>query len=39
MKKFIKVNTFNQKDIWIMGFHPDDDVNELIDDGTFDRNC
>ena len=26
---------YKQKDIWIMGFHPDDDVNELIDDGTF----
>jgi hypothetical protein len=26
---------YKQKDIWLMGFHPDDDVNELIDDGTF----
>ena len=26
---------YKQKDIWVMGFHPDDDVNELIDDGTF----
>jgi hypothetical protein len=26
---------FIQKDIWLMGFHPDDDVNELIDDGSF----
>ena len=26
---------FIQKDIWVMGFHPDDDANEIIDDGTF----
>jgi len=28
---------FDQRDIWLMGFHPDDDVNELIDDGSFDE--
>ena len=26
---------FIQKDVWVMGFHPDDSVNEAIDDGTF----
>ena len=26
---------FLQKDIWVMGFHPNDDANETIDDGTF----
>ena len=24
-----------QKDVWVMGFHPYDDPNELIDDNTF----
>jgi hypothetical protein len=26
---------FIQKDLWVMGFHPNDEVNENIDDGTF----
>lgn len=33
--KKIQLGKYKQKDIWLMGFHPDDDVNELIDDGTF----
>ena len=28
---------FDQQDIWLMGFHPNDDINELIDDGSFDE--
>jgi len=28
-------NVFRDRDLWIMGFHPYGDVNELIDDGTF----
>ena len=28
---------FIDKDIWVMGFHPEDEPNELIDDGTFDQ--
>ena len=31
----ISENAFKDKDLWIMGFHPYDDANELIDDGTF----
>lgn len=26
---------FGQKDLWLMGFHPDDDEDELLDDGSF----
>tara|TARA_R110000822_G_scaffold19800_8_gene64301 strand:+ start:1203 stop:1781 length:579 start_codon:yes stop_codon:yes gene_type:complete len=26
---------FGDKDLWLMGFHPEDEANELIDDGTF----
>ena len=26
---------FGEKDFWVMGFHPYDDANELIDDGSF----
>tara|TARA_R100001129_G_scaffold71246_1_gene48492 strand:+ start:693 stop:1271 length:579 start_codon:yes stop_codon:yes gene_type:complete len=33
--ELIKNGKYKQKDIWLMGFHPDDDVNELIDDGSF----
>ena len=31
----ISENVFKDKDLWVMGFHPYDDANELIDDGTF----
>ena len=27
---------FNDRDLWVMGFHPDDDANELVDDESFD---
>tara|TARA_R100000008_G_scaffold84890_1_gene73425 strand:+ start:1923 stop:2498 length:576 start_codon:yes stop_codon:yes gene_type:complete len=33
--ELIQQGKYKQKDIWLMGFHPNDDVNELIDDGTF----
>lgn len=26
---------FKDQDLWVMGFHPQQEVNELIDDGTF----
>ena len=26
---------FFQNDIWLVGFHPDDDANDFVDDGTF----
>ena len=26
---------FIDRDIWVMGFHPDQEPNELVDDGTF----
>lgn len=26
---------FGDRDLWLMGFHPEDETNELIDDGTF----
>lgn len=26
---------FAQKDMWVMGFHPDDDCEELLNDGSF----
>ena len=32
----ISQGIFIQKDLWVMGFHPDDDANESIDDGKFD---
>lgn len=31
----ISLGTFGQKDIWLVGFHPDDDANDFVDDGTF----
>jgi len=37
LNELIHQKKFNQQDIWLMGFHPDDDVNELIDDGSFDE--
>lgn len=27
---------FEDRDLWVMGFHPHDDVNELVDQGQFD---
>ena len=35
LNKAVSREVFIQKDIWIMGFHPEDDPNENIDDGTF----
>tara|TARA_R100001129_G_scaffold183798_4_gene167077 strand:- start:380 stop:946 length:567 start_codon:yes stop_codon:yes gene_type:complete len=26
---------FGQKDLWLMGFHPDDDSEQLLDEGSF----
>jgi hypothetical protein len=26
---------FGQKDVWVMGFHPDDDPEDFLDDGSF----
>ena len=37
LNALIHQGKFSQQDIWLMGFHPDDDVNELIDDGSFDE--
>jgi len=37
LNELIHQNKFDQQDIWLMGFHPDDDINELIDDGSFDE--
>ena len=37
LNELIHQNKFDQRDIWLMGFHPDDDVIELIDDGSFDE--
>ena len=31
----ISQGIFGQKDLWLMGFHPDDDSNDFIDDGSF----
>jgi len=31
----ISEGIFVQRDLWVMGFHPDDGQNELVDDGTF----
>lgn len=35
LNKAISEGLFLQKDMWVMGFHPDDEPNEDIDDGTF----
>jgi hypothetical protein len=37
INQMINQNMFTTKDMWVMGFHPDDDVNELIDDGSFEE--
>ena len=26
---------FGQRDVWVMGFHPEDDPSDLLDDGSF----
>jgi hypothetical protein len=31
----ISVGVFVDRDLWVMGFHPEDDANDFIDDGTF----
>jgi len=31
----ISEGVFGHRDLWVMGFHPDDGRNELVDDGTF----
>ena len=35
INKRISENFYKDKDLWVMGFHPYQDANELIDDGTF----
>jgi len=34
----IATGSFKNKDIFLMGFHPDDETNELIDDEDFEAN-
>jgi hypothetical protein len=33
---FISEGMFDDKDLWVMGFHPNDEVNELVDQEGFD---
>lgn len=35
LNEAIADGAFVDKDFWVMGFHPEDETNELIDDGTF----
>jgi len=35
LNEAISRGIFGDRDLWVMGFHPDDDVNDFIDDGTF----
>jgi hypothetical protein len=35
LNEAISRGIFGDRDLWVMGFHPDDAANELIDDGTF----
>ncbi len=35
LNEAIADQAFEDRDFWIMGFHPEDESNELIDDGTF----
>jgi len=35
LNEAISEQMFIDEDIWVMGFHPDDETNETIDDGTF----
>jgi hypothetical protein len=35
LNQAISDGLFGDRDLWVMGFHPDDDSNDFIDDGTF----
>ena len=35
LNEVISNEAFEDKDFWVMGFHPEDESNALIDDGTF----
>ena len=35
INKRISKNTYKDKDLWVMGFHPDDDEQELLDSEEF----
>ena len=35
LNEAISEGMFNNADMWLMGFHPDDDSNDLIDEGDF----
>ena len=35
LNDFIATGAFIDKDIWLMGFHPDDDVNDFVEDVEF----
>jgi hypothetical protein len=35
LNEVISDQAFGDQDFWVMGFHPEDESNELIDDGTF----
>jgi len=35
LNEAISEQMFIDEDIWVMGFHPDDETNETIDDGSF----
>jgi hypothetical protein len=35
MNQAISNGVFGDRDLWLMGFHPDDDANDFLDDGEF----
>ncbi len=35
LNDFIATGAFIDKDIWLMGFHPDDDLNDFVEDVEF----
>ena len=35
LNEAISQGVFIDRNIWVMGFHPEDDVNEAVDDGGF----
>lgn len=35
LNQAISHGVFVDRDLWVMGFHPDDDANDFVDDGTF----
>lgn len=35
LNEAISRGVFVERDLWVMGFHPDDDANDFVDDGTF----